>query len=191
GVASGTQSHITQPSRSLNSSARWPIAKDGSRPMPTTPRSSRQTSLCEPANCSRVSQRWPFQFTYCRSSSQIRQARGGSRVSGNWAPHCSQVHRGMTTPKLLLASQLADHVVVIGRLADLVPLILLEAERHHGVVQLLDPLVLGADLGIELAGGLEGGIENLGRERPQLRAVGDQPLDRPCVVGIVFGGEVG
>ena len=47
------------------------------------------------AICSRVSHDWPFQFTNCRSSSQIRQACGGSVLSGNWAPHCSHVHSGM------------------------------------------------------------------------------------------------
>src|SRR5215813_10321939 len=34
--------------------------------------------------------------------------------------------------------ELADHVVVVGRLADLVPLILLETKRHHRVVELLE-----------------------------------------------------
>jgi hypothetical protein len=38
---------------------------------------------------------WPFQFTNCRSSSQMEHEAGGALLSGNWAPHCSQVQKGM------------------------------------------------------------------------------------------------
>jgi hypothetical protein len=47
--------------------------------------------LQRPANASGVNQVCPFQLTYCRSSSQTGHDGGGIGVSGNWAPHCSQM----------------------------------------------------------------------------------------------------
>src|SRR5690349_1483086 len=84
------------------------------------------------------------------------------------------------------ATNLADHVAVVGSLADLIPLDLLVAERDHGIIELLEPLVLARKLGKELGGRLVRGVENFGRERPELCAIGDQALDRLRVARVIF-----
>ena len=51
---------------------------------------------------------WPFQFTNCRSSSQIGQDAGGFALTGNWAPQVSQVQRGMVEAPLRDAAPYAS-----------------------------------------------------------------------------------
>jgi hypothetical protein len=72
-------------------SARWPIAKDGSQPMPVSPGSSSRTSArCVARSSSSVVQRWPSEPTYCRSSSQIAQRAGGVADGACCVPHVTQ-----------------------------------------------------------------------------------------------------
>ncbi len=78
GSSSGTQSHRTLPFGVRTSSARWPMAKCGSTPMPISPGSSKRIELrLVSRSLSCVVHCWPVALTYCRSSSQMAQAAGG------------------------------------------------------------------------------------------------------------------
>ena len=63
------------------------------------------------------------------------------------------------------AVALADHVVVVSGLADLVPRVLLVAERDHRIVELLEHGVLGRDFGKQLVRRVERGVEDLKSRR--------------------------
>src|SRR5262245_56328891 len=80
---------------------------------------------------------------------------------------------------------LDHHVGVVGVVRQLQPQVLVAAEGADRVPDLLEVLVLGTDAGIDLVGGLEADVEDGLRERPQLRAVGHQPLQRLRVLRIV------
>ena len=94
GVASGMQSHITQPSRLAEHQRALPDREETGRRRCRERRDRRARRACSaPPSRSRVSQCWPFQFTYCRSSSQIghdARRRGGFRETGRRI--FSQVH---------------------------------------------------------------------------------------------------
>src|SRR4051812_21475091 len=89
------QSHSTFESPNGTSSARWPIANDGSVPIPTSSCSSRIAFVWSAASSSSVVQRWPSRPTYCRWSVQIGHDGGWSSRSANWAPHVTQTKRSM------------------------------------------------------------------------------------------------
>ena len=85
------QSQSTLPALLSTSSARWPIANDGMQPMPRMPWSSRMSASCSARNSSNVSQTWPSSCgTYCRGSSQIGHAAGGSSLGGYCVPQALQ-----------------------------------------------------------------------------------------------------
>ena len=89
------QSQSTFPSGARTSSARWPMAKLGSQPMPTRPGpSSRMSARWSRRSSSSVVHRWPSQPTYWRSSSQTGQRGGGSSLSANWLPQVTQMKFG-------------------------------------------------------------------------------------------------
>src|SRR4051794_6389123 len=80
------------------SSARWPIANDGSVPIPTSSPSSRIAFVWSAASSSSVVQRWPSRPTYWRWSVQIGHDGGGRSDSANWVPHVTQMNRSMGEP---------------------------------------------------------------------------------------------
>ena len=88
------QSHMTLVDPAGTSSSRWPIANDGSVPIPVKPASSRTSLRWSRRSSSRVVHRCPSAGTYCRGSSQIGHSEGGSAVSGNCVPQVSQTKLG-------------------------------------------------------------------------------------------------
>src|SRR5581483_1211837 len=70
-----------------------------------------------------------------------------------------------------LLALLDHHVGVVGVVGQLQPEILVGAEGLDRLPVLLEILVLGADLGIDLIGRLEARVEDQLREWSQLRAV--------------------
>ena len=89
------QSERTFPPGARTRSARWPIAKPGSQPIPSRPGSSSRISpRWSRRSSSRVVHRWPSRPTYCRSSSQMGQRGGGSALSANWLPQVTQTKFG-------------------------------------------------------------------------------------------------
>src|ERR671930_899743 len=89
------QSHITKRSPWGTSSARWPMASQGSVPTPRSSLSSRSSLRGLFASSSKVVHGWPPSGTYWRSSVQIGQRSGGWSESGNWAAQVGQTKRGM------------------------------------------------------------------------------------------------
>ena len=97
------QSQSTLPPGVSTRRARWPMANDGSVPMPHSPGPSASNRLRRPSarrSASRV-QRWPSQPTYCRSSSQIGQWTGGpsddpdaGSAAGCSTPQVTQIQPG-------------------------------------------------------------------------------------------------
>jgi hypothetical protein len=86
------QSQRTFPPGARTSSARWPIAKLGSQPIPTRPgASSRISARWSRRSSSSVVQRWPSHPTYWRSSSQTGHRGGGSSLSANCVPQVTQM----------------------------------------------------------------------------------------------------
>ncbi len=79
GVAGGTQSHITRPSASGTSRARWPMAKLGLSARPVRPRSSRQTRRWLSAENLAGRKVCPFQFT--QMPFVLADRTGGRRMS--------------------------------------------------------------------------------------------------------------
>src|SRR3546814_12753057 len=82
------------------------------------------------------------------------------------------------------------HEVVVGALGDLQPEVLVAAERHHRLVDLLEVGVLRRDLVKGFVGSLETGLQHLERERPQLGAAGNQLAESRRVQGVVAGHHV-
>src|SRR3954463_3506021 len=101
------------------------------------------------------------------------------------------VRMSNSSPRFCSAADPPDHVIVVGGFADLMPLVLFVAERDRRIVQRLEFCVLCRNFGKQLVGGLERRVKNVGRERPELRAGRNQPLDGGRVAGIIFGGQVG
>ena len=93
-----TQSHSRLPSPCGTSSARWPIAKCGSVPIPVRPPSSRIVFARSAARSACVVHAWPEAGTYWRGSSQIGHRGGGPSVAANCVPQvtqmCSVIARG-------------------------------------------------------------------------------------------------
>jgi hypothetical protein len=90
------QSHRTFESPCGTSSARWPIAKRGSVPIPVSEPSARIALTCEPRNSESVVHACPDCGTYWRGSSQIGQRSGSS--DANWTPHVTQIKATATHP---------------------------------------------------------------------------------------------
>jgi len=77
------QSHRMLPVPVRSSRARWPIAKAGMVPIPSSPGSYWRNALkCVRSIAGNVVQDWPSRFTYCRSSWQIVQLMGGVSPGG-------------------------------------------------------------------------------------------------------------
>src|SRR5438445_13585932 len=64
----------------------------------------------------------------------------------------------------LSAADPPDHVIVVGGLADLMPLVLFVPERDRRFVERLELRVLGRNRGKQLVGRLERRVEDVGRE---------------------------
>ena len=96
--SSVTQSHSTLASPCGTSSARWPIAKRGSVPIPTSSPSGAH-ARCDATRAARraSSTAGPRPGTYWRGSSQIGQRSG--RPGSNCTPHVTQI--GADTPAIL------------------------------------------------------------------------------------------
>lgn len=76
----------------------WPMAKDGSMPIPHRPSSSSLTTFrWDCLRSSRIVHCCPFQPTNWRSSSQMSQLAGVWSLSANWVPHVVQMKFGMAT----------------------------------------------------------------------------------------------
>src|SRR3954454_4991700 len=103
------QSHSTLESPNGTSSARWPIANDGSVPMPTSSCSSRIAFVWSAASYSSVVQRWPSRPTYWRWSVQIGHDGGGRSDSANWVPHVTQMNRTMDHPYVRTSMAMVRH----------------------------------------------------------------------------------
>src|SRR3546814_15848608 len=82
------------------------------------------------------------------------------------------------------------HEVVVGALGDLQPAVLVAAERHHRLVDLLEVGVLRRDLVKGFVGSLETGFQHLERALPQLGAAGNQLAHISRVQAIVAGPHV-
>jgi len=83
------QSHITFEPRQGTRSARWPIANEGSVPIPTKPASSRIQFPWLSRSAPSVVHCWPSTGTYWRASSQIGQRTGDG--SANCVPQVAQI----------------------------------------------------------------------------------------------------
>src|ERR1700674_3455092 len=93
------QSHSTLPPPVRSSSARWPMAKAGSVPMPITPGSCCRKPLRWPAaSAGKVGEVCPCGGTYCRSSSQMTQHAGAVSVGAYWVPQAVQMKAGIESP---------------------------------------------------------------------------------------------
>src|SRR5580693_10520631 len=73
---------------------------------------------------------------------------------------------GLSAP----GAALADHEIVEGIFGDLPPQILVGAERHVGIGDLLEFGIFGAELRIEIVGGLVAGLDHILRKQPQFGA---------------------
>src|SRR4051812_30165165 len=89
-----TQSHMTFVEAAGTSRRRWPIANDGSVPIPVKPASSRTSLRWSRRSSPRVVHCCPSSGTYCRGSSQIGHSGGGSVLSGNCVPQVEQTKLG-------------------------------------------------------------------------------------------------
>src|SRR4051794_30883564 len=98
-----TQSHMTLPWGVWTSSARCPMATGGRVSMAVRPGSSSYRWFWRPSawSAARVVHCWPFQPTYCRSSSQIGQRSGGCSLGAYWTPQVRQMNASMLTPPLI------------------------------------------------------------------------------------------
>src|SRR5207249_1163376 len=76
----------------------------------------------------------------------------------------------------LCAGAGADHEAVEAVFRHLPPQVLIAAEGHDRVIDLLEVGVAGRELGVDFVRRLERRIHHRRRERAQLRAAGDQPL---------------
>src|ERR1700687_4140278 len=91
------QSHRAFPPGVQTISARCPIAKDGCVPMPITPGSCWRYELkCPAASAAGVVQVCPRGGTYCRSSSQIVQLRGGALLGAYCVPQAVQMNASIS-----------------------------------------------------------------------------------------------
>src|ERR1700678_884376 len=73
-----------------------------------------------------------------------------------------------------LRPPLADHEIVEGIFRHLPPQILVGAEREIGIGDLLEARTVGAELAVEIIGGLVAGLHDVLRKQPQLRAADDE-----------------
>src|SRR5262245_58359201 len=105
---------------------------------------------------------------------------------GRWS-ELGSAHFGLSASGFLVA--IADQIAVHGVLGHLPPQILIGAIGNEAVEQLLEPLVLGRKLGVELGGGLVAAVHDLGRERLKHGAGCRQPLQRRRIAVVVF--EIG
>ena len=87
-----TQSHSRLLSPYGTSSARWPIAKCGSVPIPMSAPSSRIAFSWSVRSAASVVHCCPAGGTYWRGSSQIGQLGGGLSASGNCVPQATTDH---------------------------------------------------------------------------------------------------
>src|SRR4051794_40638591 len=90
-----TQSHMTFVEAAGTSRRRWPIANDGSVPIPVKPASSRTSLRWSRRSSPRVVHCCPSSGTYCRGSSQIGHSGGRSVLSGNCVPQVEQTKLGI------------------------------------------------------------------------------------------------
>src|SRR5262245_55607325 len=109
GSKSGTQSHRTLPFAVCTSSARWPMAKCGSTPMPVSLGSSNRIELrCVSRILSSVVHCWPVTLRYCRSSWHTAQTGGGCSPSACCVPQVVQMKFGIQASPFRLPL-LLDH----------------------------------------------------------------------------------
>src|SRR6185437_4045855 len=96
------QSQRTLPASLRTSRARWPIAKLGSQPMPRMPASSRISALWPSRSSRHDSQTCPSSCgMYCRGSSQIAHAPGGSSLGGYCVPQALHTQVVATRVRLM------------------------------------------------------------------------------------------
>ena len=105
GSSKDTQSHRTLPFGVRTSSARWPMAKCGSTPMPVSPDSSKRIEFrLVRRSLSCVVHCWPVTLRYCRSSWQTAQAAGGCSLSACCVPQVVQMKFGIRRHRPFLAA---------------------------------------------------------------------------------------
>src|SRR3954471_5753810 len=71
------------------------------------------------------------------------------------------VRMSNSSPRICSAADPPDHVIVVGGFADLMPLVLLFAERDRRIVQRFEFCVLCRNLGKQLIGRLERRVKNV------------------------------